>query len=540
MTSARGHAPGKAPADNEHSDMQELIDTLKETVRNGSVVTDERERAFFAQDVFTRDLPAGVVVAPAGTEELAAVVRAATRAGHAVVTRGGGMSYTSGYVPAEEGSVMIDMARMNRLIELNREDMYVKVEAGMSWKALHEALEGTGLSTPYWGTLSGLHATVGGGMSQNSIFWGSGRHGSAADSVIGLEVVLADGTVITTGSAAQVNARPFFRHFGPDLTGLFTGDCGAFGVKATVTLRLVPVLPGRAFGSWAFEDYAAMAKAMSEISRRGLASECFGFDPYLQQQRMRRESLAKDATQFMGMLKASGGIGKAVKDGVKVAAAGRRFMDDVKWSFHALASERDDRVAQGCIDEADAIVRDAGGRSLPNSIPKLLSAHPFGNVNNMLGPDGERWVPVHGLVPHSRVVPVMDRVEALFASHGEAMERLEVRHGYLLATVATNCFVIEPVFFWPDELFDMHRRYVEADHLERLPKREPNLPARELVTTLKRGLANLFRAEGAVHLQVAKAYHYHDGLKEAPLALATAIKGIVDPARRMNPGALGL
>ena len=519
--------------------MQELIDTLKATVQHGSVVTDDQERAFFAQDVFTSDLPAGVVVAPASTEELAAVVRAATQAGHAVVTRGGGMSYTSGYVPAEAGSVMIDMARMHRLIELNREDMYVKVEAGMSWKALHEVLEGTGLTTPYWGTLSGLHATVGGGMSQNSIFWGSGRHGSAADSVIGLEVVLADGTVITTGSAAQVKARPFFRHFGPDLTGLFTGDCGAFGVKATVTLRLVPVLPGKAFGSWAFEDYAGMARAMSEISRRGLASECFGFDPYLQQQRMRRESLAKDATQFMGMLKASGGIGKAVKEGVKVAAAGRRFMDDVKWSFHALASERDDRVAQGCIDEADAIVSKAGGRSLPNSIPKLLSAHPFGNVNNMLGPDGERWVPVHGLVPHSRVVSVMDRIEALFAQHGAAMDRLEVRHGYLLATVATNCFVIEPVFFWPDELFEMHRRYVEADHLERLPKREPNKAARELVTTLKQGLADLFRDEGAVHLQVAKAYHYHDGLKDAPLALAKAVKDIVDPKGRMNPGALG-
>lgn len=435
---------------------------------------------------------------------------------------------------------MIDMARMSRLVELNREDMYVKVEAGMSWKALHEALDGTGLTTPYWGTLSGMHATVGGGMSQNSIFWGSGRYGSAADSVIGLEVVLADGTVVATGSSAQVHARPFFRHFGPDLTGVFTGDCGAFGVKATVTLRLVPVQPGQAFGSWAFEDYAGMASAMSEISRRGLATECFGFDPYLQQQRMRRESLAKDATQFMGMLKNAGGLGKAVKDGVKVAAAGRRFMDDVKWSFHALASERDDRVAQGCIDEADAIVRDAGGRSLPNSIPKLLSAHPFGNVNNMLGPDGERWVPVHGLVPHSRVVPVMDQVEALFAEHGADMERLEVRHGYLLATVATTCFVIEPVFFWPDELFEMHRRYVEAEHLERLPKRGPNLPARELVTTLKQGLADLFREAGAVHLQVAKAYHYHDGLKEAPLALAKAIKGIVDPSGRMNPGALGL
>ncbi|MEM1412643.1 MAG: FAD-binding oxidoreductase [Pseudomonadota bacterium] len=520
--------------------MQQLIDTLTQAVAEGRITTDETERTFFAQDVFTSDMPAGVVVAPANRQELAAVVKAATDAGHAVVTRGGGMSYTSGYVPREEGSVMIDMARMNRLIELNREDMYVKVEAGMSWKDLHEALDGSGLSTPYWGTLSGLHATVGGGMSQNSIFWGSGRHGTAADSVIGLEVVLADGTVVTTGAASQINARPFFRHFGPDLTGLFTGDCGAFGVKATVTLRLVPVLPGKAFGSWAFEDHAPMARAMSEISRRGLVTECFGFDPYLQQQRMRRESLAKDATQFMGMLKASGGLGKAVKEGVKVAAAGRRFMDDVKWSFHGLVSERDERVAREAIAECDAIVTEQGGRILPNSIPKLLFSHPFGNVNNMLGPDGERWVPVHGLVPHSRAVATIDRIEALFADHAEDMQRLEVATGYLLATIATSAFVVEPVFFWPDELFEMHRRYVEPEHLKRLPKRGPNAEARALVTKLKHDLADLFRDEGAVHLQVAKAYHYEGGLKEEPLQLARAVKAIVDPKGRMNPGALGL
>lgn len=520
--------------------MEQLIETLRAAVERGRVVTDAEERAFYAQDVFTRELPAGVVVAPGSTAELSSVVKAATDAGHAVVTRGGGMSYTSGYVPREEGTVMIDMARMNRLIELNREDMYVTVEAGMSWKALYEALADTGLATPYWGTLSGLHATVGGGVSQNSIFWGSGRHGSAADSVLGLELVVADGTVLTTGSAAQRRARPFFRHFGPDLTGLFTGDCGAFGVKATVTLRLVPALPGKAFGSWAFEAYAPMTRAMSEISRRGLATECFGFDPYLQRQRLRRESLAKDAAQLMGVLKASGGIGKAMKAGASVAAAGRRFMDDVQWSFHALATERDERTAKGCIAEADAIVADHGGRRLPNSIPRLLSAHPFGNVNNMLGPEGERWVPVHGLVPHSRAASVIERVEGLFAEHAEEMERLEVRTGYLLATVATNCFVIEPVFFWPDELFELHRRYVESDHLERLPQRAPNPAARALVTRLKQALADLFRDAGAVHLQVARAYHYHDGLKAEPLSLVRAVKAVLDPQGRMNPGALGL
>lgn len=520
--------------------MQQLIDALSDALEQGDLTTDEAQRRFFAQDVFSSELPAGVVVSPANKAELAAVVRAATEAGHAVVTRGGGMSYTSGYVPREVGSVMIDMSRMARVLEINREDMYVTVEAGISWKALFDALQETGLQTPYWGTLSGLHATVGGGMSQNSIFWGSGRHGTAADAVVSMDVVLADGQVLSTGAAAQRNASPFFRHFGPDLTGLFTGDCGALGVKATVTLRLIPVLAGKAFASYAFEEHGAMAAAMSEIARRGLATECFGFDPYLQQQRMRRESLAKDATQFMGMLKASGGIGKAVRDGVKAAAAGRRFMDEVKWSFHVLASERDERAAADAVREASAIVAEHGGRELPNTIPKMLSAHPFGNVNNMLGPDGERWVPVHGLVPHSKATAVVDEIEALFASHAEAMEQLEVRCGYLLATVSTNCFVIEPVFFWPDELFDMHCHYVEAEHLKRLQRHAPNPEARALVTQLKQALADLFREAGAVHLQVAKAYHYHDGLHDEPLALISAIKKVVDPQGRMNPGALGL
>lgn len=520
--------------------MQELIDSLKDALKQGSVHTEALECRFFAQDVFTSELPAGVVVTPANVEELATTVRMATRAGRAVVTRGGGMSYTSGYVPAEPNSVLIDMSAMDRVLELNAEDMYITVEAGITWKALHQALQGTGLRTPYWGTLSGLHATVGGGMSQNSIFWGSGHHGTAADVVISMDVVLADGSIVRTGSAAQVNAPPFFRHFGPDLTGLFTADCGALGVKASITLRLMPVQPGRAFASFAFDRHEDMIPAMSEIARRGLAAECFGFDPNLQRQRMRRESLAKDASQFMGMLKASGGLGKAVKQGAKVALAGRRFMDDVEWSFHVMASERDSEAAEACIAEARSIVAQRGGRELPDTIPRILSANPFGNVNNMLGPEGERWVPVHALVPHSRAVDVLNAVERLFDDNADTMQELEILAGYLLATVSTNCFVIEPVFFWPDALFEMHRRYVEKDHLQRLPVHPENGPARAQVSRLKQALADLFRDAGAVHLQVAKAYHYDDALEQPSLALVRAMKDHLDPNRRMNPGALGL
>ncbi|MCZ2978581.1 FAD-binding protein, partial [Acinetobacter baumannii] len=82
--------------------------------------------------------------------------------------------------------------------------------------------------------------TVGGAIAQNGAFYGSTRHGAVSDSVIGVTVVLADGTLVTTGSASRRNTKPFTRDGGPDMTGLFVGDNGALGFKVTATLRLHP------------------------------------------------------------------------------------------------------------------------------------------------------------------------------------------------------------------------------------------------------------------------------------------------------------
>jgi len=520
--------------------MQVLLEQLQGIVGADRLITDEGECRYYSQDVYTEGFVAAAVIAPTDTQQLAAAVGAITASGRAVVARGGGMSYTQGYVPAEENSVLVDMSRMNRILEINREDMYVTVETGVTWEALHKALEGTGLRTPYWGTLSGRYATVGGGLSQNSIFWGSGRHGSAADSVLSLEVVLADGSVLNTGSAAQVNASPFFRHYGPDLTGIFTCDCGALGFKATATLKLIPKSDARAYGSFAFEDYPQMAAAMSEISRRELADECFGFDPYLQSVRMKRESMAEDAKKFIGALKAAGGVGAALKQGAKMAVAGRGFMDDVKWSFHTMIEDRSDAAAKARLQEIRKIVEANKGRELADSIPRLVRANPFGPVNNMLGAEGERWAPVHGLVPHSKARSTIDAIEALFEQNRAEMESLDIHTGYLLATVSTHCFVIEPVFFWPEQWLEIHRRSVDADHLKRLKESAANPQATAAVARIRAELVALLKDTGAVHLQIAKSYLYREGLQSGSYDLLRSIKQAVDPANRVNPGALGL
>ena len=119
---------------------------------------------------------------------------------------------------------------MNHILEINEEDMYVTVGVRMHfWKEPYEALSAKGLRTPYFGPLSGKYATIGGALSQNSLFMGSGVHHTVAESALGLRVVLANGDVLQTGSGAHRHSNPFYRHFGPDVTGMFTADTGAYG-----------------------------------------------------------------------------------------------------------------------------------------------------------------------------------------------------------------------------------------------------------------------------------------------------------------------
>ena len=517
-----------------------LLEKLAALVGADHVLTDADSVSLFAQDVYTKSIPALAVVQPGTTEELAAAVAAVVDAGHAVIPRGGGMSYTSGYVPMEPDSVVVDMQRMNQVLEVNAEDMYVTVQCGCTWKALHEALEGSGLRTPYWGTLSGIHATVGGGLSQNSIFWGSARYGTAADSVVGLEVVLADGSIVRTGAQAQRNAVPFFRHYGPDLTGLFTSDAGALGFKATATLRLIPQYEARAYTSFEFSTAEAMIAAMSDIARADVAAECFAFDPYLQQMRMQRESIMSDVKKLAGVVKASGSVVGAIKDSAKLAIAGRGYMKNVQYSLHVMIEEMTSAAADAGLKKTRDICRSQGGSELEDSIPKILRANPFTPLNNVVGPRGERWVPIHTIVPHSKAKPTLAAINAVFDKHRAAIDQHEIGVGFLLALVSTSGFVIEPVFFTPDAMTEIHKETVEDHVLRKLPGFAANPEARALTAKLRAEIIDAFAAIGGIHMQIGKAYPYREHLRSESWRIVETLKKALDPKSRVNPGSLGL
>lgn len=496
------------------------------------IVTDPAELAYFGTDVYSEGEPLLAVLRPESAAQLAEAVKALTAAGVAIIGRGGGMSYTGGYLAVRQPSVLVDTGSLDRIVEINVEDGYVVAEAGVTWRALKEALDPLGVRTPYFGPMSGSHATVGGGVSQGAVFHGSARYGCSADVVLGLEVVTAGGDIVTTGSAAAAGTSPFFRWYGPDLTGLFLGDCGLLGIKTRVVLKLMPRHAHIDYLSWQFRDAAGLFKALAALARHGLASETAAFDPSLTRVRMRRASLSSDVKALGNVIRKGGLV-----SGLKLAVKGRDIVDQEQFSLHVTlegdsAAEVADRVAR-----ARRLV-DGIGEAVEPSIPKMMAANPFAAWNSMLGPQGERWAPVHALVPHSKALATFEALQNLFAREREAMERHGLFIGTLISSVGAQVSLIEPCIYWPDSHNAFHLRTVDADHRERIGCPGEHLEARAAADRLKRQIADTVRAHGAANLQLGKFYDYRAGRDPAALALLDAVKAQLDPKGLMNPGVL--
>ncbi len=509
-----------------------LFNELAAIVGAAGVIHDPAELGFYGQDVFSTGAPLAAVVRPRDRQSLASVLALLDREGVPVVARGGGLSYTDGYLATIPGTVLIDTSGLDRILAIEAADRYVTVECGVTWAALAAALEPLGLRTPYWGPLSGLRATVGGALSQGSVFLGSALYGAVGDSVLGLRVCAADGREIVTGSAAAPGTAPFTRWFGPDATGLFIGDAGALGIKVEATLRLIDRPAAIDWLSFEFASISELCAAMSEVSRHGLASECFAFDPVLTKMRMRRESLLSDAKTLGQVVRKTGLV-----EGLKLIAAGRDFIGAGRHSLHLVIEGDSDAAVAARIAAARRAVGSAA-REIENSIPKVLRAQPFTPPNTILGPGGERWVPIHGIVPHSRAAATQEALDRVIAAERPTLERHRIEIGFLYTTLAQQGLLIEPVFYWPDSHTDYHRRVVDPSFRAKAGEPAEAPSARAEVARLKRLFADTLRAAGAVHFQLGKFYRWREGRDPLALALFDAVKRTLDPKGRMNPGAL--
>jgi FAD/FMN-containing dehydrogenase len=518
-----------------------VIRQLQQIIGPDHVLLDEADRSFYSTDLSWRASEvADVVIQPGTTDELAQAVGVATRAGLAVVPRGGGMSYTSGYTPERKRSMLVDMRRINKVVEINKDDMYVIVEAGCTWKDLYETLAPHGVRTPYWGPLSGAYATVGGALSQNSLFHGSGTGGTAAETVVGLKVVLADGSMVTTGSWAHKNSTPFWRHFGPDMTGLFTADTGAMGIKAVAALRLVTTPQHTGYLSYKFDTLEAMLAAQVRIARLGISSECYGFDPYYNGGFEKQGITFEEGLSIVGKIARKGGL-KGLKRAAQVALGGKKILKTVPYSLHMTLDARTETVAAEHTDIAAEICTEEGGIEMANSIPTVFRNAPFGGVRTiLLGSDGEIWIPVHGYFPLSRAIAAAQTTEKFLAERRPLMDKWGIKTSYLTCFSGPE-FVIEPSFYWHDELGDFRLSLIETEFTEQWKSIPADPEKREVALRLRDELRDLFDGLGGLHLQIGKYYPYKDIMNNEGLGnLVEGVKNVVDPNRLMNPGALGL
>ena len=519
---------------------QEVVARLRQILGNEHVLTDGSARAFYSTDLSFRPAQtAAAVIRPGSAEELAEAVRAATSAGFAIAARGGGMSYTSGYTPERENTVLVDMQRMNNIVDIDTDDMCVTVETGCTWKQLYEELAKHGVRTPYFGPLSGKYATVGGALSQNSLFLGSGVYRTVAESLIGLEVVLADGRILQTGSAAQKNSKAFYRHFGPDVTGLFTADTGAFGVKTKATLRLIPAPKSTALMSFKFDALADMLRAQTRIAKLGIAAECYGFDPYYNSGFEKQGVTFKEGISVVGKIARKGGL-KGVAKAAKMAMSGKTALKGVAYSLHitcdaindVVANEHQEAIADICLEE--------GGLEIENVLPTAFRAEPFGGVRTvLLGSEGEIWIPVHGFFPLSRAVEAGAATEKFFADHRDTLEKHNIKTSYLTCFAGTE-FVIEPSLYWKDKLGDFRLSLIEKEFADKWKDIPEDLETRKVALELRDGLRDLYDSLGGLHLQIGKYYPYREVMDETLWSVIEGVKTVFDRERLMNPGSLGL
>ncbi|OUM99919.1 MAG: hypothetical protein BAA04_13055 [Firmicutes bacterium ZCTH02-B6] len=199
-----------------------------------------------------------VVVFPNSTEQVRQVL-AVARAHHVpVFTRGSGTGLSGGSVPL--GGIALVMTRMNRILEIDRDNLLARVQAGVVTADLQEAVRAQGLFYPP-DPGSARISTIGGNVAENAGGPRSFHYGTTGRYVLGLEVVLADGTVLKTGGKTTKNVT------GYDLTSLFVGSEGTLGIVTEVTLRLLPPPPpARGTLVASFADLAALGRAIGALA----------------------------------------------------------------------------------------------------------------------------------------------------------------------------------------------------------------------------------------------------------------------------------
>jgi glycolate oxidase len=195
-------------------------------------------------------------------EQISSILRLANREKFPVVARGAGTGLTGTAVPSE-GGLVLDMGRMDKILEIKIEDRLAVVQPGVIYADLDNALFPSGFFFPP-DPASGKVSTIGGNVATNAGGIKGAKYGTTKDYVLALEIVLPSGEVLHTGSRCMKSVS------GYDLTRLFVGSEGTLGVFTEITLKINPRPPLSATATAAFENLRDAGRAVGEIMHSGI------------------------------------------------------------------------------------------------------------------------------------------------------------------------------------------------------------------------------------------------------------------------------
>jgi glycolate oxidase len=228
----------------------------------GFVHQDDAARLRYGTDALKRGSPADLVVVPATTAEVAAIARLCDETGVPLVPRGAGTGYTGGAVPVR-GGVVLSLERFTRILDVDPRNLLAVVQPGVITGALQDAVEAVGLFYPP-DPASLRECSIGGNVAECAGGPRAFKYGNTRRYVLGLEAVLADGTVIRTGGKTVKNV------VGYDLTQLLVGSEGTLAIVTEITLRLVPLPPARAALRATFARIADAVDTVDLLVQRGV------------------------------------------------------------------------------------------------------------------------------------------------------------------------------------------------------------------------------------------------------------------------------
>lgn len=214
-------------------------------------------RGFFS---YLDSHPPEAVAFPESRDEVAGILRFANEHRIPIVPYGAGSSLEGHTIPVR-GGITLDFGRMDRVVEVRPDDFVARVEPGVTREQLNDHLEELGLIFP---VDPGWDATLGGMAATNASGTNSVRYGAMRDNVLGLEVVLPDGSVMQTGGMSMKSSA------GYNLTGLFVGSEGTLGVFTGLTLRLYAIPELVVAGRAVFPDVERAGRAAAAVIRSGI------------------------------------------------------------------------------------------------------------------------------------------------------------------------------------------------------------------------------------------------------------------------------